>query len=746
MAVSSIDHLLCTHCTFGTSALEDASEEAATKVLGYSVRASSIPIRDRSRLRDEFRAVERLLSYELPVDATANDKSRLDATTAPTRLCFIPDIAGRQVAGSVVYRPFDTAKRPGSYFAHLLVGPATHPWSVTDVLRLWGLRDPSGRFGWAEVDRAEGFPHLDRVASLRAWPARDHVWLTDEVAHSFLQTGTASAGKTPSTVLPERWATDVTVSARTKLLELIVQAVIEQRTRPSVVIACEPVVAAVLFYSALSLLPKSLRAGIGFSTYESDLSRASTALVATTFMSPESDFRPEVHSAAALRINTFRSCEASMAPGELTAGRYAKWAVQKLLNGDLMRVKELCAAIDAVWGKPPPSVEEMDQVLSLEDFRRRFFNRQDVPMPRKLTTGLHRFLAMRCGNTARRNADVLCRLPPQAARGIATKLEAIVRPIPEEWNRLKQEKKIAAWLSQTQPLDEANVLKKLAQPASRVSDDELVSLILSSDCVTKEHRLPHGSPPGGRLWGEVPPPQGQADYVVPPVLIKVLAKLDAASTIRILPRPLPPLSVVIGIIQAVQSAAAGVGNSSRNRRFVRQLLDEAAGGEAEGFGFEPGIETKEFESLLEFGGEFASAYDPVQGRFGSRVSEFIRSFDKRVGDVCCDGRLINLAYRWKGCCIDHDDLGKRLDGWKRTLSWFAVHDDKGKIPFKGVTRTAFKSDVGSVLPGEGPIVEEKRRAFLCQLLDEFRNRKILGRKQVSELASLIDAQFPPSRR
>ena len=365
-------------------------------------------------MRDEFRAIERLLSYELPVDAAADLKSKLDATTAPVRLCFIPDIAGRQVAGHVAFRQFDTAKRPGSYFAHLLVAPAASQWAAVDVLRLWGVRDPSGHRGWADCDRAEGFPNLLPIESLKVWPPAEQLWLSDKVARAFIETGAAPPGLTPATVLPKRWVTDITVSDIIWLLEMLLQAVLEKRGLPCVVMASEPAVAAVIFYSVLSLLPRSVARGLGFSTYESDPSRSAASLAATTFVSPESDFRPQAYEGSALTINTFRSCEAWAGTHNPSPGDYAKWAVRKLLAGELMRVTELCKAIDAVWRTAPPTVEEMNQVPELdEDFRRKLFQRQDVPMPRKLSAGLHRFLAMRCVNTAQKHAEAMCKLSPQ---------------------------------------------------------------------------------------------------------------------------------------------------------------------------------------------------------------------------------------------------------------------------------------------------------------------------------------------
>ena len=47
--MNKTERLYCTHCTFGTSALETHSADNEEKVLGYSVRASSIGEADRGR-------------------------------------------------------------------------------------------------------------------------------------------------------------------------------------------------------------------------------------------------------------------------------------------------------------------------------------------------------------------------------------------------------------------------------------------------------------------------------------------------------------------------------------------------------------------------------------------------------------------------------------------------------------------------------------------------------------------------
>src|SRR3569623_78868 len=133
--MTSIHQLYATHCTYGTSALEQREGELADRVLGYSARAGSL---ERSELRNCYRQVERFLYYYLPTDAPTEEKLRLDAASAPRRMFFCPALGDLQVLGQISYRQQDTAGRPGSYFGHVLFGRrAEGAWSVLDCLKLW---------------------------------------------------------------------------------------------------------------------------------------------------------------------------------------------------------------------------------------------------------------------------------------------------------------------------------------------------------------------------------------------------------------------------------------------------------------------------------------------------------------------------------------------------------------------------------------------------------------------------------
>lgn len=324
--MAAIHRLLCTHCTFGTSELESSSADNAGKVLGYSVRKSSLPDAERGQLRQVFRAVERLLSYGLPKDATAAHKETLSAETAPRRLIFFPNLGGWQVAGQVSYRTFDTSQppRPGSYFADLIVAKAPDPrsrdpepaWSPCDVLQLWGVgpdRKTRDQAGWwissedelaaAEVDgpwKPIAPPSVAAVREPRS-PLID-----DDAAHRFLSADAVAADP----LVPARWWA-MPAERRRELVAHMLQATLlgpARGNRETVTIAAEPSVAAILFYIVCRLLPRRIAAGVSFSTYEPAPERPLTGLVATTFLNeeaPTADLPPEL-AQRGFACNTFR--------------------------------------------------------------------------------------------------------------------------------------------------------------------------------------------------------------------------------------------------------------------------------------------------------------------------------------------------------------------------------------------------------------------------------------------------------
>jgi hypothetical protein len=151
--VNPIDQIYCTHCTYGSSALERRDGELAHRTLGYSARAGSVAA---AELRTYYRQIERYLYYYLPRDTPAEEKRLLTDCTAPRRMLFLPGVDGFQFLAQVCYRAADSEGRPGSYFAHALRQAETAGaprWSALDCLRLWQAA------GWVGED-SPGIPFL----------------------------------------------------------------------------------------------------------------------------------------------------------------------------------------------------------------------------------------------------------------------------------------------------------------------------------------------------------------------------------------------------------------------------------------------------------------------------------------------------------------------------------------------------------------------------------------------------------
>ena len=328
--MSGTERLYCTHCTFGSSVLEVNSAENAAKVLGYSVRASSFPATEQGRLREVFRAIERLLSYELPRDAKPSDKEALDASTAPRKLIFLPTVGAFQVVGQLCYRSHDTAGRPGSYFADIIVSHVDvrqpdNSWFPIDCLKLWGAGSDniSVRSWWCDSENglpegsgeAGGDP-LPPVGPLTdLWQRDGGPLVTDSALYRFLTADFDNSADDEhlTTVIPQRWK-KIAIHKRQELFANLLQATLNGRNRgrESVTIAVEPSLAALLFYGVCRVLPPQLtrhtreQPGLSFSTYEPFPERPMTRLVATTFLNEDAtnDLPAEVYQRG-FACNTF---------------------------------------------------------------------------------------------------------------------------------------------------------------------------------------------------------------------------------------------------------------------------------------------------------------------------------------------------------------------------------------------------------------------------------------------------------
>jgi hypothetical protein len=366
--MEGIYRLLCTHCTFGTSVLETTTTDNAAKVLGYSVRKSSLPDADRGAVRIVFRAVERLLSYQLPKDAPAGAKDLVDADSAPRRLIFLPKLGGWQVAAQVAYRTHDTAGRPGSYFADVLASPvvdsrrpglAAQEWSPVEILRLLGTgHDRVQRTGWwiSSEEQLVALEASDRrcleapKTSPEALRGEDRPLIDDDLLRAFLAAEACPENDGAMDLVPPRWWA-WSAAQRRELVESMLQSAIRSAGgREAVIIAAEPAVAAVLFYAVCRLLPGSLARTMGFSTYEPEPERAMTQLVATTFFderSSSSDLPTDLYQRG-FACNTFRNLSQRGRAADVPPVGYVHTAVNAAVAGEWETLESLHQSLDAL--------------------------------------------------------------------------------------------------------------------------------------------------------------------------------------------------------------------------------------------------------------------------------------------------------------------------------------------------------------------------------------------------------------
>jgi len=316
--VSTIHQIYCTHCTYGSSALERRSGELSHRMLGYSVRAGSLEADD---LRRYYRQVERYAYYYLPRDTPGEEKLRLTAATAPRRMIYVPSAGGLQVLGQVCYRQTDTEGRPGSYFAHLLLRQQRDgrpPWSALECLKLWGAA------GWVREDSPDISLRLPTLAALDEMLAGAPPTIDDHVFLSYLTAPAGGPFYDPGGVIPPRWrSADAAERRQVFTAALSALAALSARQRGALLVVVEPSMAALFFYGLLRLTPAAaMREGISFSTFEPDPDRQCTTLAATWFHDPEkADFRLEGSGARGLATDTRgRRLGADAQPPSLYAG------------------------------------------------------------------------------------------------------------------------------------------------------------------------------------------------------------------------------------------------------------------------------------------------------------------------------------------------------------------------------------------------------------------------------------------
>jgi hypothetical protein len=379
--MAAIHRLLCTHCTFGGSELEPCTADNAAKVLGYSVRRSSLPEPDRGPLRTTFRAVERLLSYDLPKDTPPVRKESLTAETAPNRLIFMPNLAGWQAAAHVSYRTRDTHGRVGSYFADVIAARLdrdTRPWCQLEILKLWSASNGGSLQSAWWCDSEESLAQRDGdgrwkpsdVTALAELRGDAGPFIDDRLLYQFLTLEPGNAAHDSGQIVPARWWSMPALQRR-DLLAALLNATIQSRKsggRENAILAAEPAVAAVLFYGVFRLLPPRLREGIGFSTYEAFPERPLTPLVATTFLDGEvsnSDLSPELMGRG-FACNTFRDVAKFGRTQPIAADGFVRRAIDLALASDGWdRLDGFLTSIDAL---PRPDFRNLDELARIDAF------------------------------------------------------------------------------------------------------------------------------------------------------------------------------------------------------------------------------------------------------------------------------------------------------------------------------------------------------------------------------------------
>jgi hypothetical protein len=596
------------------------------------------------------------------------------------------------------------------------------------------------------------------MSSLENWLAGDRTWLTDRLVREFLRTGKVLVPEAYGEMLSDRWGADTTPQQRLDLLKVVAQAILDRESIPSVVLAVEPFIAAVLFYGALRILPAACHRAVGFSTYEPDPFRTAYRLVATVFVNDATDFRPDAYQGDSLVVNTFRK-PFSTGSQRPTPGTWVDWATDRFTAEKSEELDEIAAGVGRVWTKGSPTSAELDEIPHLEKFRRDLFRtNQPGSLGRRLTAGHHQYLALRCSDTIRRNREALGRLPKEKSLPLVRNLQKVFAATPDAWRQLLKDPVIRAWVSQAQPTDESGVQRQLMQPAALFPDSDAALLVLSSDCVVRERRLPTPTPSTRRLWGDWSSPAAAAAHKPPDLLLKVLGQLPPNGLTRVLPLPIPPLAVVRDLaltlaqhLQPTIATSATANATAALRMHLRQILDEAAGERTAVAGIDC-LGPSDFEVLLEAAVDCRDHYDPSPGHFGDRVADLIRGFPHRPQEVCKSSRLITLGLQWAGCTTDHEKLTRQLKAWKKILSWFAILAGSNKIPFAGswtpnpTSNDSVNREIMAVIeemvPDDiGSDVKRLRHNVMRRILDAITKEGWVKSTKHDNLGSLIDYQF-----
>lgn len=347
--MATIQQIYFTHCTQGTCALTRDTGEKARQVYGYSARASSLEPHNLRRLAS---VCDRFISYYLPSDFPSEDKHRLAPEAAPRRLFFVPDLDGLQVIGQVAYRAKDTANRPGSYFAHVLLQQKTDgpPWTPRAALGLWGAP------GWRLADGPDIPWDLAPLADLKDLHGKGSTAMDEKVLYSYLTAPAQGPFHDPGKVIPPEWRAQPP-DKRVMFFGECLRQFLEHGT---LFLVAQPEFAALLQYGIFRLLPLSgFTADLSFSTYETELTRTNFKLIATTFHKP-TDADPE----AIQPSSTFRAVLNTFHPPTVPPIHKDEYAGVVLNRFPEKRRKALDQLLDGFGAADPTQPRELVELLS----------------------------------------------------------------------------------------------------------------------------------------------------------------------------------------------------------------------------------------------------------------------------------------------------------------------------------------------------------------------------------------------
>ncbi|HVW01087.1 MAG TPA: hypothetical protein VHB77_12130 [Planctomycetaceae bacterium] len=342
-----IEQLYCTHCTYGTAALHRAQDARRDQVFEYSARSGSI---DQFRSHQVFQSIEQYVRFQLPGDTPAAEMVRLTAGTAPwKRLAYFPAVAGQCVLVRSCYRQRDTRDRPGSYFAHVLLGSATPApqFSLVDALRMWGAAM------WVSADSPDLPFDLPKLLPLPELPGYGGL-INDAALLAFLTTPAdanwdIAVSAAVREVVPKRWRT-LDVAKRRKLLADLLATVLGLNIvrGDRLVVAVEPVLAALLFYGIARLVPfRAILERLSCSTCQSHFENAVATLSAVSFFDPQTaDLTPEAYRGAAL--NTFNQKRGQLIRSHAAADMLVERFVQRGNTSEIEQIArraETCGVV-----------------------------------------------------------------------------------------------------------------------------------------------------------------------------------------------------------------------------------------------------------------------------------------------------------------------------------------------------------------------------------------------------------------